>query len=56
MISLSIMEWQWPEHEPPAQRTLSIGGILTEKKTLFGAEPPGRLLKTEKNQTTRTFG
>ena len=24
------------------------------EKTLFGAEPPGRLLKTEKNQTTRT--
>jgi hypothetical protein len=29
------MEWQWPEHEPPAQRTLSLGGvfsILTVKK------------------------
>ncbi len=29
-------------------------GTDTEK-TLFGSEPPGCFLKTEKNQTTRTF-
>ena len=23
------MEWQWPEHEPPAQRTLFLGGVIS---------------------------
>ena len=60
-ISLSIVKLWQPEHEHSSSATdcgtLSLGGHFSTntEKTLFGAEPPGGLLKNLKKLLTRAF-
>ena len=60
-IFLSIVKLWQPEHEHSSSATdcgtLSLGGHFSTntEKTLFGAEPPGGLLKILKKLLTRAF-